>query len=122
MGITKSDYKFQGPKLEEAMLDVYKRENYIRGRYEKGGGFGLDFSSVDYKIENYRWITERANIADLKIEQARLAGKNIDDPEVLKVIAREVDENIKSGKRNGSWLNYLTYLVIPGLIIWWLFF
>lgn len=122
MGITKSDYKFQGPKLEEAMLDVYKRDNYIHGRYQKGGGFGLDFSSVDYKIENNRWITERANIADLKIEQARLAGKNIDDYAILKEIAREVNEDIKSQKRSGSWLNYLIYLIVPAIVIWLIFF
>lgn len=122
MSIKDLDYKLQGPKLEKAVLDVYKRDNYIHGRYEMGGGFGLDFYSSDYQIENHKWITERANFADEKIKEAESKGKNINDPEVLSEIALEVTEYIKSGKRNGAWINYLIYLVIPGLIIWWLFF
>ncbi len=122
MSIKDLDYKLQGPKLEKAILDVYMRDNYMHGRYERGGGFGLDFYSSDYQIENHRWITERADVADKLIAQAQLEGKNVDDPEVLKVIAGEVDENIKSGKRNGSWLNYVIYLIIPAILIWFLFF
>lgn len=122
MAIRNLDFKLQGPRLKEAMVNVRSRKNDIVGRYKAGGGFGLDFYSNDYEVENYRWILERADIADKLIAQANSEGKNIDDPEVLKIIAREVDENIKSAKRSGAWLNYLIYLIIPGIIIWWLFF
>lgn len=122
MSIKDLDYKLQGPKLKDAVVNVYARPNNILGRYEKGGGFGLDFYSSDYQIENYRWITERADVADKLIAQAESEEKNVDDPEVLKVIALEVDKNIKSGKSNGSWINYLIYLIIPTIAIWLLFF
>jgi len=122
MSISELDFKFQGSKLEDVVKDVISRDNALLGRYKKGGGFGLDFYSTDYIIENYRWIKERADIADGKIKEAQLDGEDVDDPEVLKNLAMEVDKNIKKGKKDGSFINYICYLVVPIIIFTILFF
>ena len=117
MAITKLDYKLQGSNLKNAVDDVFSRSNAINGRYQKGGGFGLDFYSENYEIENYHWITERANIADNKIKEAESEGKDVDNPEILKGLAVEVDQIVKAGKSNGSYINYIIYLGIPIVIL-----
>ncbi len=123
MAITNLDYKLQGENLKKAVIDVSSRANNINGRYKKGV-FGLDFYSNDYEIENYRWIVERANIADKKIEEYRLLGRDVDDIDVLKNIAKEVKRNIEDGKKKGSYINYIVYLLFPiiAVIIIILFF
>lgn len=117
MAIKNLDYKLQGPKLKDAVADVLTRPNEMNGRYKKGGGFGLNFYSDDYEIENYRWITERADVADEMIRQAESEGRNVDDPLVLKEIARDVIKNIKLGKSRGSFIKYIIYLFIPIIIV-----
>lgn len=117
MAINDMDYKLQGRKLEIVIAEVISRQNSIAGRYEKGGGFGLDFWSKDYEIENYNWISRRADMADRKIMEAQLDGKDIDSPETLREIAGQVDEIIRKEKKQGSIVNYLLYLVLPVVML-----
>jgi len=119
MAINNLDYKLQ-PELENVVADIISRPNAIAKRYTKAD-FRLDFWAQDYEIENYRWILERARIADEKISEAQSKGFDTDDTKVLEDIANEVNDIIKDGKKKGSWANYFIYLIIPGLIVALLF-
>ena len=116
MAISNLDYTLQGNNLKMAIVDVVSRPNALNGRYTRAD-FGLDFWANDYEIENFRWIKERADVADKKIAEAQSLGKNVDDPNVLADIANKVREDIKTGKKNGAFVNYLIYLVIPIIIV-----
>ena len=121
MAISNLDYKLQGNNLKMTIADVISRPNALSGRYTKAD-FGLDFWSEGYEIENFRWIKERTDVADKKIAEAQSLGKNVDDPNVLADIANEVRENIKTGKKNGAFVNYIVYLLIPLIIVVIIFF
>ncbi len=121
MAISNLDYKLQGNNLKLTIADVVSRPNAINGRYTKAN-FGLDFWADDYEIENFRWIKERADVADKKIAEAQSQGKNVDDRNVLADVAHEVKEDIKTGKKNGAWINYLIYLGIPIIVAVIIFF
>lgn len=116
MAISNLDYQLQGDNLKITIADVVSRPNALNGRYARAD-FGLDFWANDYEIENFRWIKERADVADRKIAEAQSQGKDIDAPNVLADIANEVRENIKNGKKNGAFVNYLIYLIIPIIIV-----
>lgn len=116
MAISNLDYKLQGSNLKLTLADVVSRTNALNGRYTKAD-FGLDFWSDSYEIENFRWIKERADVADKKIAIAQSQGKNVDDPNILADIANEVKEDIKTGKKNGAFVNYFVYLGIPIIIV-----
>ncbi len=116
MAISNLDYKLQGNNLKITIADVVSRPNALNGRYTRAD-FGLDFWAGNYEIENFRWIKERADVADKKIAEAQSLGKNVDDPNVLAGIANEVREDIKTGKKNGAFVNYFIYLIIPIIII-----
>ncbi len=121
MAISNLDYKLQGNNLKTAIADVVSRPNALNGRYGKAD-FGLDFWADNYEIENFRWIKERADVADKKIAEAQSLGKNVDSPSVLAGIANEVREDIKTGKKNGAFVNYIIYLFIPIIIVVIIFF
>ena len=121
MAISNLDYKLQGNNLKTAIADVVSRPNALNGRYGKAD-FGLDFWADNYEIENFRWIKERADVADKKIAEAQSLGKNVDSPSVLAGIGNEVREDIKTGKKNGAFVNYIIYLFIPIIIVVIIFF
>ncbi len=120
MAISNLDYKLQ-PELKNVIADIVSRPNALSNRYAKAD-FGLNFWAEDYEIENYRWILERARIADKKIAEAHKNKLNVDDPEVLKEIAEEVRKIIREEKKGGSWINYAQYIIIPALIGIFLYF
>lgn len=121
MAISNLDYKLQGNNLKMVVADVVSRNNALNGRYVKAD-FGLDFWADNYEIENFRWIKERADVADRKIAEAQSLGKNVDDPKVLADIANEVRKDIKTGKKDGAFINYLVYLGIPIILVVIIFF
>lgn len=81
-------------EIQDVRADVVSRPNALNGRY-KAGKFGLEFWDADYDYEGPNIVRARADLADRLIAEAELSGKDVNNAEVLGVIAKEVSSIIR---------------------------
>lgn len=102
--------------INDVRADILSRPNSLNDRYAKAN-FGLTGSEIFSFTGSPSALRNKADLVDEMISREMARGKNVDDPEVLKVIAYAIEKTSVSEK---TFIGGLFSIAIIAVIIFFL--